>query len=95
MNVNVLFADEDVWLTREHLSEINAATPQNVSLHVGNIYKDKELSEEGTRKKYFLVREEGKRQVQREIDHYNLDMIIALGLLRTKTFDAFYKLGPN
>ena len=72
------FADEDVWLTCEHLSEIYAATPQNISLHVGNIYKDNELSEEGTQKKFFLVREEGKRQVQREIDHYNLDMIIAL-----------------
>jgi len=44
-----------------------------------DIYQDKELSEEGTRKKFFLVRQEGKRQVQREIDHYNLDMIIALG----------------
>ena len=79
VNVNVRFADEDVWLTRENLAEIYATTPQNISLHVGNIYQDKELSEEGTRKKFFLVRQEGKRQVQREIDHYNLDMIIALG----------------
>ena len=78
VNVNVRFADEDVWLTRENLAEIYATTPQNISLHVGNIYQDKELSEEGTRKKFFLVRQEGKRQVQREIDHYNLDMIIAL-----------------
>ena len=79
VNVNVRFADEDVWLTRENLAEIYATTPQNISLHVGNIYQDKELSEEGTRKKFFLVRQEGKRQEQREIDHYNLDMIIALG----------------
>ena len=79
VNVNVRFADEDVWFTREHLAEIYATTPQNISLHVGNIYQDKELDEEGTRKKFFLVRQEGKRQVQREIDHYNLDMIIALG----------------
>ena len=79
VSVNTRFADEDVWLTRENLAEIYATTPQNISLHVGNIYQDKELSEEGTRKKFFLVRQEGKRQVQREIDHYNLDMIIALG----------------
>jgi hypothetical protein len=79
VNVNVRFADEDVWLTREHLAEIYATTPQNISLHVGNIYQDQEMSEEGTRKKFFLVRQEGKRQVKREIDHYNLDMIIALG----------------
>ena len=79
VNVNVRFADEDVWLTRENLAEIYATTPQNISIHVGNIYQDQELNEEGTRKKFFLVRQEGKRQVQREIDHYNLDMIIALG----------------
>ena len=46
-------------------------------MKMGFMYE--KLSEEGTRKKFFLVRQEGKRQVQREIDHYNLDMIIALG----------------
>ena len=79
VTVNVRFADEDVWLTREHLAEIYATTPQNISLHVGNIYEDNELEEEATRKKFFLVRQEGSRNVKREIDHYNLGMIIALG----------------
>jgi len=79
ISINVRFADEDVWLTRDNLADIYATTPQNISLHIGNIYQDKELTEEATRKKFFLVRQEGKRQVQREIDHYNLDMIIALG----------------
>ena len=92
VNLNVRFADEDVWLTRENLAEIYATTPQNISLHVGNIYQDKELSEEGTRKKFFLVRQEGKRQVHREIDHYNLDMIIFLGYKSTHTHNgsAYY-----
>ena len=40
VNVNVRFADEDVWLTRENLAEIYATTPQKISLHVGNIYQD-------------------------------------------------------
>ena len=79
VSVNTRFADEDVWLTRESLAEIYATTPQNISLHVGNIYQDGELIEKATRKKFFLFRQEGKRKVQREIDHYNLDMIIALG----------------
>lgn len=79
VSVNVRFADEDVWLTREHLAEIYATTQQNISLHIGNIYQDGELTEEATRKKFFLVRQEGSRKVKREIDHYNLDMIIALG----------------
>lgn len=79
VTVNVRFADEDVWLTREHLAEIYATTPQNISIHIGNIYNDEELSEGATRKKFFLVRQEGSRNVNRNIDHYNLDMIIALG----------------
>ena len=65
VSVNTRFADEDVWLTRENLAEIYATTPQNISIHVGNNYQDKELSEEGTRKKFLLVRQEGKRQVRR------------------------------
>ena len=40
VSVNVRFADEDVWLTREQLAEIYATTPQNISLHIGNIYND-------------------------------------------------------
>lgn len=77
--VNVRFADEDVWLTQQQLAEIYDTTQQNISLHQKGIYADGELEEEGTHKKFLLVRQEGKRQVQREIDHYNLDMIIALG----------------
>ncbi len=79
VNVNVRFADEDVWLTQQQLAEIYNTTQQNISLHQKSIYADGELDELITHKKYFLVRQEGKRQVQREIDHYNLDMIIALG----------------
>ena len=79
VNVNVRFADEDVWLTQAQLAEIYQTTQENISMHISNIYADGELEEEGTYKKFLLVRQEGKRQVKREIDHYNLDMIIALG----------------
>ena len=79
VSVNVRFAEEDVWLTQAQLAEIYNTTQQNISLHQKGIYADGELDEEATHKKYLLVRQEGNRQVQREIDHYNLDMIIALG----------------
>ena len=59
--------------------EIYCTTQQNISQHVDNIYKDGELTIETTNKKCLLVRQEGNRQVKRNIDHYNLDMIIALG----------------
>ena len=67
VSVNTRFSDKDVWLTREQLAEIYATTPQNISLNVGNIYQDKVLSEEGTRKNFFLVRQEGNRQVHRNL----------------------------
>ena len=77
--VSVRFADEDLWLTQKQLAEIYDTTQENISLHVSNIYADGELDEDRTYKKFLLVQTEGKRQVRRNIDHYNLDMIIALG----------------
>ena len=79
VSVNVRFADEDVWLTQAQLAEIYQTTQENISMHVSNIFKDGELDENLTYKKFLLVRQEGNRQVRRNIDHYNLDMIIALG----------------
>lgn len=73
------FADEDVWITQGQLAEIYDTAQQNIALHIKNIYTGKELTDEVTHKKYLLVRQEGSRNVQRNIDHYNLDMIIALG----------------
>ncbi|MCR5362637.1 MAG: virulence RhuM family protein [Bacteroidales bacterium] len=82
VSVNVRFADEDVWLTQSQsqLADIYNTTQQNISLHIHGIYNDKELEDdERTHKKFLLVRQEGQRNVQREIEHYNLDVIIAVG----------------
>jgi hypothetical protein len=76
--VDVKFIDEDVWLTQNQLAEIYKTTQENISMHISNIYKDNELPS-STNKKFLLVQKEGNRNVKRNIDHYNLDMIIALG----------------
>ena len=73
------FADEDLWLTQNQLAEIYDTTKQNISLHIENILKDGELDPNRTVKDFLTVRQEGNRQVQRSLVHYNLDMIIALG----------------
>ena len=78
-NVSVRFAEEDVWVTQAQLAEIYNTTQQNISLHIDNIYKDGELPEEGTHKDFLLVQKEGQRNVKRNIAHYNLDIIIAIG----------------
>ena len=79
VSVNTRFADEDVWLTQQQLAEIYSTTKQNVSQHIDNILADGELEENRTVKNFLTVRQEGKRQVRRDITYYNLDMIIALG----------------
>lgn len=77
--ISVRFSDEDLWLTQSQLAEIYDTTQQNISQHIEGVYRDGELDKLATNKKFLLVRQEGKREVQRNIDHYNLDMIIALG----------------
>ncbi len=77
--VSVRFTDEDLWLTQNQLAEIYNTTQANISMHVNNIYADGELDENRTYKKFLSVQTEGNRQVKRNIAHYNLDMIIALG----------------
>ena len=77
--VNVRFEGEDVWLTVEQIMELFDAAQQNVSYHIRQIYADGEQQENRTHKKFLLVRQEGNRSVKRNISHYNLDMIIAVG----------------
>ena len=77
--ISVRFADEDLWITQNQLAEIYDTTQQNISQHIDGIYRDNELDKAATNKKFLLVRNEGARQVKRNIDHYNLDMVIAVG----------------
>ena len=76
--VDVKFIDEDVWLTKYQLADIYKTTRQNIEQHINNIYEDNELPN-STCKKFLQVQNEGNREVKRNIAHYNLDMIIALG----------------
>ena len=78
-DVSVRFADEDVWVTQVQLAELYETTRQNIGQHIEKIYVDNELPREATIKKFFIVQQEGKREVRRGIDHYNLDVIIAVG----------------
>ena len=76
--VDVKFIDEDVWLTKYQLADIYKTTRQNIEQHINNIYEDNELPN-STCKKFLQVQKEGNREVKRNIAHYNLNMIIALG----------------
>jgi len=77
--VSVRLAEETVWLTQKQLAAIFDTTRENVVQHIKNIFQESELSENRTCKKFLQVQTEGNRHVKREIEHYNLDMIISLG----------------
>ena len=77
--VNVTFTDEDIWLTQSQLADIYKTSREKITMHILNIYKDNELPKDSTCKKFLQVQNEGSRRIKRNIGHYNLDMIIALG----------------
>lgn len=77
--VSVRLDEDDIWLTQNQIAELYNTTKQNISFHINNIFNDGELSQNSTVKKYLTVQNEGGRKVNRNLDHYNLDMIIALG----------------
>ena len=77
--LDVRFQDETVWLTQRLMSELFHTTPENILMHLKNIYREDELDEKATTKDFLVVRQEGTRQVNRTLKHYNLDVIISVG----------------
>ncbi|WP_144820498.1 virulence protein RhuM/Fic/DOC family protein [Marinobacter piscensis] len=77
--LEVALEQETVWLSQIQMAELFGKDVRTVNEHVGNVFHEGELEKEPTIRKFRIVRQEGKRQVQREIDHYNLDMIISVG----------------
>ena len=79
INVEVKFEEDTVWLSQRQMSELFAKDTDTISLHIKNIYKEGELEIISTTEDYSVVQTEGKRVVNREIVHYNLDVIISVG----------------
>ena len=77
--LEVALEQESVWLSQAQMGQLFNTTPENVLMHLQNIFNDAELVESGTTKEFLVVRQEGKRQVRRRIKHYNLDAIISVG----------------
>ncbi|MAF27728.1 MAG: hydroxyacid dehydrogenase [Croceicoccus sp.] len=71
--------DGSVWLTQAQMAEMFQVTPQAITQHIRAIYEDGELDQEATCNDYLQVRTEGDREVSRQIAHYNLPMILAVG----------------
>lgn len=81
INVQVIAdgINQTIWTTQKGISEIFGTTPQNITIHLKNIYKEGELQESATCKEVLQVQKEGLRLVNRKVGYYNLDAIIAVG----------------
>lgn len=77
--IDVRFENETVWLTQNALVDLFQSSKANISEHIKNIYTEKELTPEATVRKFRTVQKEGNREVSRDIEYYNLDLIISVG----------------
>jgi hypothetical protein len=84
------FEDESIWLTQAQIAELYQKDVKTINEHLLNIYEDKELDEDSTIRKFRIVRLQGKREVTREISHYSLQAILAVGFrVRSKRGTQF------
>ncbi|MFO1370305.1 MAG: virulence protein RhuM/Fic/DOC family protein [Marinagarivorans sp.] len=79
VRLEVQLVQDTLWLSQSQISVLFATSTDNVSLHLGNIYREGELDETATTEDFSVVRQEGKRQVKRNLRHYNLDAVISVG----------------
>ncbi len=79
VTVSVHFEDENFWMTQKAIAELFETTTANINIHIKNIIEDEELDAGSTIKDFLIVQTEGGRKVNRQVQFYSLDMIIAVG----------------
>jgi hypothetical protein len=79
VNIEVLFAEENIWLTQKKMAELFDCSTDNISLHLKNIYHENEVDQKSTTEEFSVVQKEGDREVSRKIVFYSLESIIAVG----------------
>lgn len=78
-SIEVRYEDENIWLTQKMLATLYDVNVATINEHISNIYKDNELEKNSTIRNFLIVQKEGNREVSRNVAHYNLQMIIAIG----------------
>ena len=78
-HIEVRFEEDTVWLSQQQMTVLFNQTKQNISLHINNCFRERELDRNSTVKKSLTVQKEGNRNVKRNDEYYNLDVIISVG----------------
>ena len=79
LELKISVNDETIWLNQKQIAKLFDKDIRTINDHIKKIYKDKELYENSTIRKFRIVQKEGNREVSRDLNHYNLDMIISIG----------------
>src|SRR5690554_4532390 len=79
IKIDVRLQEETVWLTQDQMATLFGKARNTITEHIQNVYEEGELEQNRTSRKFRQVRTEGKREVEREINHYNLDVVISVG----------------
>ncbi len=79
VNIEVLYSEENIWLTQKKMAELFDCSTDNISLHLKNIYKEKEVDQKSTTEEFSVVQNEGGREIKRKSRMYSLEVIIAVG----------------
>jgi len=79
VSVHAVIKDETIWLSQKAMADLFDCSTDNISLHLRNIFADRELDESATTEEFSVVQQEGTRQVQRNTKYYSLDAIISVG----------------
>jgi len=79
VNIEALFADENIWLAKKKMAELFDCSTDNISLHLKNIYQENEIDQKSTNEEFSVVQKEGEREISRKVSFYSLEAIIAVG----------------
>lgn len=91
-SLEIKLKDENIWLTQKHMAEIFDKDYKAISKHIGNIFKENELSRNRTVSFFETVQKEGNRDVIRKLEYYNLDMIISVGYRVNSKRDTQFRI---
>ncbi len=79
VSIEVLYDVDNIWLTQKRIAELFNTTPQNITQHIKNVYKEGEIDEKATCKDFLQVQKEGEREISRTVACYSLELVIAVG----------------
>lgn len=94
-SIEVKIEDDTVWLSQQQMSSLFKQSKQNISLHINNCFREKELDKRATVKDYLTVQNEGGRKVNRRIEFYNLDVIISVGYRVKSVQGTHFRIWAN